>query len=502
MNRNTFAVFVAACLAVSPENFAQQPIEAVPPPSSVRFGVRLAAQQSRLEELPPVAPDDEPGGKLPVPLPPLSEDEVERLPKTDEETGRPIFFPGTTTPRLTLDDLLAIALSSNPTLSQAQARVEAARGAWQQAGRPRNPRIGFQGTEMGNEGRSGLQGGFVAQEFMTGGKRALAQAVAGGQIAQAQQEYEAQRLRVISDVRGLYYLALVADQQVEAYTEFSRLQGIAHKQQLKSLEAGQDSAPDSLIFAYGNQNPLHVTFMNAQERQRNLRRQLAAVIGAPQQEINELAGDPTKGWPLYDWQESLGRLLGQSPQLAAASAAASKAGAALALQRRMVVPNVDLEVGLQHDNATADDVANVQLGLPIPLFDRNQGAIRQAQANLVAAQANVARVELSLHRRLAEVFDRYERARKQVEKFGPRVQQLRRAFALRQTAVEAGEYSALENFIAQRIYFEIWAAYLDALSELWSSVVAIDGLLLTGSLESVGSDSEAADGLPAGGNRR
>ena len=62
---------------------------------------------------------------------------------------------------LSLIDLEQIAVRSNPTLRQAQARVNAARGRWVQGGLRPNPVIGFSGSEIGNEGAAGQHGMFV-----------------------------------------------------------------------------------------------------------------------------------------------------------------------------------------------------------------------------------------------------------------------------------------------------------------------------------------------------
>jgi len=62
-------------------------------------------------------------------------------------------------------------------------------------------------------------------------------------------------------------------------------------------------------------------------------------------------------------------------------------------------------------------VADVELSLPLPLFDRSQGRIVRAQADLIAAQQELRRVELSLYQRLAEAFERYVIARQRVETY-------------------------------------------------------------------------------------
>jgi cobalt-zinc-cadmium efflux system outer membrane protein len=59
---------------------------------------------------------------------------------------------------LTLEELERLALANNPTLAQAQARIQAARGNWVQVEIKPNPVIGYAANEIGNEGEAGQQG--------------------------------------------------------------------------------------------------------------------------------------------------------------------------------------------------------------------------------------------------------------------------------------------------------------------------------------------------------
>jgi outer membrane protein TolC len=64
--------------------------------------------------------------------------------------------------RLSLAQLEELALQRNPTLAVASRRIEALQGAYLQAGLYPNPTIGYQGDEIGDEGRAGQQGILVA----------------------------------------------------------------------------------------------------------------------------------------------------------------------------------------------------------------------------------------------------------------------------------------------------------------------------------------------------
>lgn len=81
-------------------------------------------------------------------------------------------------PAVSLPQLEAWALANNPTLVQATAQVRGARGAAYQAGLNFNPNVGyaFQNDAIGNARDQTWNGGYISQEFVTGGKLRLSRA--------------------------------------------------------------------------------------------------------------------------------------------------------------------------------------------------------------------------------------------------------------------------------------------------------------------------------------
>jgi cobalt-zinc-cadmium efflux system outer membrane protein len=137
-----------------------------------------------------------------------------------------------------------------------------------------------------------------------------------------------------------------------------------------------------------------------------------------------------------------------------------------------------------YDFETRNNVTSVQVGLRLPVYDKNQGNIRAAQSQLAYAQAELCRVELSLRQRLARAYARYRTSLALVENY--------RKYNLPE-AKEAYE-SYLDSFrqrraawpqvlVAQRTYFQISVDYVQALEQLRRSEVAILGLLLVDGLD-------------------
>ena len=125
--------------------------------------------------------------------------------------------------------------------------------------------------------------------------------------------------------------------------------------------------------------------------------------------------------------------------------------------------------------------------VPVPIFNRNQGAIRQANADLHAASAEVDRVALDLRNRLALMFERYNTAREFVNRYeGAILPNAKESVELASSRYRAGESNYTGLLIAQRTYLQTQIAYLQSLRELRETSVLISGMLLSESLAGTG----------------
>ncbi len=386
-------------------------------------------------------------------------------------------------PAISLEELQAIALANNPTLVQAAAQVSAARGRWLQAGLYPNPSVGYLADEIGMAGTAGMQGLAISQQIVRGNKLGLDRAAASQEIARAQQQFESQRLRVLNDVRSQFYSIVVAQRALQQNDELVRLaeQGLKIANDL--LEGLQVSRID-LLQARVELSTTRVAAELARNRYAALWRRLAATLGTPEMQPLQISSDIETSPPELTWNDSLARVLAASPELAAARAEVARATWAVRRARAEPIPNVSVMAGVQHDNEGGDDVASLQVMLPVPILDKNQGAIRAAVAELRAAQAEIARLELQLQSRLAAAFERYANAREQVERYSQDIlPDARKSLELVTRGYREGEFAYLPLLESQRSVSRANLAYLSALEQLWESATAIEGLLLSDSLE-------------------
>jgi len=149
------------------------------------------------------------------------------------------------------------------------------------------------------------------------------------------------------------------------------------------------------------------------------------------------------------------------------------------------VPDINTRVSVQQVDGTDDTITGVQVGIPLPLWNRNQGGIRQAQAEVTAASQNIDRLALDLKRRLATTFRDYADAHAQAQIYSEEIlPRSKKTFELVQQAYAIGEVGYLDLLAAQRTYSQTNLRYLDSLQSLWQNWAQIDGLLLSNSLSS------------------
>jgi len=382
---------------------------------------------------------------------------------------------------VTLKELEQMALAGNPAVAQAEARVRALRGKWVQAGLPPNPSAGYLASEIGDEGRAGQQGGYVGQEFITGGKLQLNRAVVSQEIQQAEQQFAGMQLRVQTDVRKAYYSALVAQRRADLAAELANVSGEAVKASQELLQA-EEIPQAGLLQTQVEQQNAAILALAAQNEQQAAWRRLSAVVGADLS-VQRLSGDVGQLPELLNWDDQLVRVTTTSPEVSAAMAELARAQTALQRARVEPIPDVNTQFMVQFDNATEDTIAGVQVGIPLPLWNRNQGGIRQAEAEITQARRNADRVELNLKQRLAAAFQEYSTARSQAETYSTQIlPKAKETFDLVQRGYRLGELGYLDLLNAQRTYSQTNLAYLDALGALWRSWAEIEGLLLSDSL--------------------
>ncbi|MEX0717273.1 MAG: TolC family protein [Planctomycetaceae bacterium] len=383
---------------------------------------------------------------------------------------------------LSLSALEELALANNPTLEQARAGTAQAFGQRVQQGLYPNPEVGYLASEIGQDRNAGQQGVFASQEFVTADKLRLSSAVEAHRQRQTQHVVEAQEQRVLTAVRREFYAVLAAQRTLDIARELEEVSDQGVRTTEARLEAREGTRLD-VLQARIEADRARLVARTAENDRRAAWRRMAAILGMPGFEPAELEGDLDRRLAPVSWDNAWARLSGTSPQLAEARAGVDRAAAALRRAEVQPVPNVFVQASVQQDFSTRQAIGGLQVGVPLPVFDRNQGNIASAHAEYVRACREVQRRELVLQQRLAEVYREYANAEAQVERYRETIlPAARESYELSRSLFAAGETSYLQLLTAQRTFAQTNIEYVEQLGELWRSVVAIEGLLLTDGL--------------------
>jgi outer membrane protein, heavy metal efflux system len=376
-------------------------------------------------------------------------------------------------------------VAASPTLAQSQSEVRAAAGRALQAGAYPNPVIGASGDHVagGPVLRGGDLGGFVEQRVVMGGKLGLSRRAAEQSGVAAGHLQEAERLRVLTTIRGLYYRALGEQRLVAVRQEMAEVAGRTAKTRRELVNLGQADRPDVLAADIEAQRAeLGVTLArNALEK---TWREIGAVVGQAGLAASTLDGD-FEAVPKVDSEAALAAINAGNPEVLAADA--NRASADLQLRRARVenIPDILVRGGVRYNReliAPGEAIGTegfFDIGVQIPIFNRNQGAIAAAGAEAERARLEGGREKLALARRFAGVYREYRDAVDAAARYrDSMIPAAREAYEM-----YAGNFANMaapypQVLATQRNLFQLQEEYVAALMTAWRSAVEIEGLLV------------------------
>jgi len=462
--------------------------------------------QTQQQNSTPTTPGSEQQSKPPQTGEPQAGQEVEGMPGMQHAPGQKMKMeplPPPTVPKLgvtqsmtkgplvDLVDLEQMALKGNPTLLQGAAQIRSATGRKLQSGLWPNPTAGYIGEQIrGGSFGGGEQGFFVEQEFILGGKLGLNRKIFAQDVRQAEAENDEQRLRVTNAVRIQYYQALAAQEMVNMRKELLQISSETAKYSHQLFNIGQQNESEVLLAEIEAQES-DLAVVSAEQGRRRAGSALAAVVGNPSVQEATLGGSLEESLPELDEPHLVDALLRESPAVRIAQVGVTRAEAAVARASRERVPDLVVRGGLEQNLEQLESTGRpvglqgfAEVGVRLKLFDRNQGNIQAAQAELERSRAEVTRIELVLRERAASFVENYRTAKTVVDRYRteilPRAQ---RAYALIYRRYGLLQASYPQVLLSERALFKAETEYIQNLETAWINAIALQGFLLTDGLE-------------------
>jgi cobalt-zinc-cadmium efflux system outer membrane protein len=390
------------------------------------------------------------------------------------EPGRfnPVHGPS---PR-SLEEFVALAERSHPRLRHARAAVEAARGKAVQARLYPNPVIAGSSPQMA--GADSQWNGYVAQDIVTAGKLRLAQQAALREVQKAEYELIRARFDVLTGVRGAYYSLLVSQRRAEIFKLLLDIAKRSYDIGAELAKAGEVTKADVLFWSI-EKDRAEVRLINASVFIETGRRELAAAVGLPKADVGVIEADLFQVLPNFDLKQLQEAVAFRNAKPRAAEAGIAQAQ--WALERAVVepIPNVNLMGGYQRQvDYPPQDQGLVQVMVEVPIFNRNQGNIRSARADIATSRATLREVEIDLAMQTAQVINIYRQAQRLVDWYEEYIlPKARETLQVTQQLYARGEVTFLNLLEAQRILTQTELAFVEAQAERWNGAVQIADLL-------------------------
>lgn len=409
---------------------------------------------------------------------------------------------------MSLEDFVSAAFRTNPTLAQAQAEVRRARQQGRQAGLYPNPSAGYSGEHIrGGAYGGGEQGAYLEQQIVLGGKLGLRRGIYEQQARADQIGAEEQGYRVRASVQQAFYRALACQAEVQVSQRLLRVALDAAETVHQLANIGQADAPD-ILQSEVEAEQARVDLVRAQRRYLQHFTELATEAGLRDLPPSPLRGD-LEHPPEIDAEQQVSAMVDQSPQVKQARQGVAIAEARLKAARREPVPDITIRAGewwsgerTGGSGEAAGPMSFADASVSLPLWNRNQGNVEAARAELERARQEVARAQLEVQQRAEMEAQDYLTARFEAERYRDELlPRARRACELYRMKYQQMAGSYPQVLVSERTLLQLQAAYLEALNQLWASAIALQNFTLAGGLHapaSTGTDSTALN-LPGGG---
>jgi cobalt-zinc-cadmium efflux system outer membrane protein len=244
----------------------------------------------------------------------------------------------------------------------------------------------------------------------------------------------------------------------------------------KRVSAGKSSPVDATRARVDAANA-QLEVADARAALQSARQALAASWGAAEPHFDDVAGDVGAAPARPDVAELL-RQVDAAPALVAGQLEIDRRAALVGVERSKAVPDVLVSVGAKRDNELGRTQAVVGVSIPLPLFDRNEGAVLEASRRADKARDEASATRLRVVAEVNQAATRLAAARASLqvlrETVLPAAQQARDAAT---TGFEAGKFGFLDVIDAQRSLLQARARTLNTLAAAHEAAATIDRLL-------------------------
>lgn len=364
---------------------------------------------------------------------------------------------------LRLHEALKLALEANPEIAVALREREAIEGVRVQAGVRLNPFISTSVETTRNSAQKTAV--LLNQPIELGNKRAVRLNVADARYEAASASLAAKQAEVQANVQVAFFDVLAAQERLKLAQSSLDIATQAREAATKRVQAGKISPVEETKSRVA-ESAVKIEVAQAQSALTAARKRLAALWGQSFPRFISVQGD-LDHLPVLEPLERYTTQLEQAPAIKVARLEIETREAFATLESTRRIPDLTVSVGVQRNEELGANQALLGLSVPIPVFDRNQGNIKEALSRTDKARDELSALRIQLNAQLSSHYERLVAALNAADTLQSEILPgAASAFDAASKGFLYGKFSYLEVLDAQRTLFLAKNQYLSALTEI------------------------------------
>ncbi len=394
------------------------------------------------------------------------------------DTDFPAYSSAGDGSELTLYQALQFVLQKNPELAAFSSEIRAFEGTKLQAGLFRNPEFSIEAEDI-NSSNSAVQRFTtfrISQLIELGGKRPARVNVATLGQELADQAYAAKRLEIIARAANAFIDVLENQAQVRVVDDTVRLSRAALEAVARRVEAGKAS-PMEEIRSKVAFSTVNIELEQARRGLAAARARLALLWGETEPQFGQALGKLESFIEIPTFEQLIKRLE-KNPVILQSIKNIAQREAVVELEKARRIPDITLGAGIRRYLGVDSTTALLDMSIPIPVFNRNQGNELEARHRLNKAVDERMAVELQLRTEFIRTYENLLAARNEIGILRDEVLPgARNAFEITNRGYQLGKFSFLEMLDAQRAFFQNRILYVRALANYQRLINTIEQLV-------------------------
>ncbi len=388
---------------------------------------------------------------------------------------------GQTNGELTIEKAVSLAVKNNPELQTLRYEMDALEAAKLQSGLMPNPEFEVEAENiLGSKDFNGFDNSEItavlSQDILLAGKIGKRVKVVESNISLAEWDYETKRIEIITDIRKAFQQALAVQLLIEKNEELIEISKEFIVNLQKRVDAGKIS-PAEVSRAKIILNSLRIDLNRLKSEYETYKSELLSLIYQPDLTIDELKGEleyPVDV-PSYD---SLLNQLTNNPKLKRYENEYDKQTAIVNLEESKAVPDLTISAGFKRLNDAKANTFLVGASIPLPIFDRNQGAIQEAKIRVDQKKREYFSVKNRLTLQLNVLYKRLNTLIETADQLSSEsIPEAEDAFQIIKEGNLVGRFAIIDVLDAERTLFELQNQYLNIIGQIHSTQIEIEGLI-------------------------